>query len=216
LANNPLAFLFAVIADYQIPAERAWALPYLLKNRLGHLDPSKMLEEPDVVAAAIADKPALHRYVNKVSDFILAACRIVLNQYAGNASQIWEGGLTAVDVQQRLKEFPGISQKKAAMAVEILERDFGVPIREMSGSDVAYDVHIRRVFLRSGLVENDDVDHMVETAREIWPERPGILDLPSWVIGRTWCRPKNPNCGSCPIGKECARLISAAEVVRGA
>jgi hypothetical protein len=39
------------------------------------------------------------------------------------------------------------------MAVEILARDLGIPLREMSGSDVAYDVHLRRVFLRTGLAD---------------------------------------------------------------
>jgi len=39
--------------------------------------------------------------------------------------------------------------KKAAMAVEMLERDLGVPVRDMGGSDIAYDVHARRVFLRT-------------------------------------------------------------------
>lgn len=36
---------------------------------------------------------------------------------------------------------PGIGQKKAAMAVEILARDLGKPFHELSGGDVAYDVH---------------------------------------------------------------------------
>jgi len=35
--------------------------------------------------------------------------------------------------------FSGIGQKKAAMAVEILERDLGVTIRELKGSDIAYE-----------------------------------------------------------------------------
>ena len=216
LRDDALAFLFAVIADYQVPAERAWALPYLLKQRLGHLDPERMLNEPEKVSEAIARSPALHRYVNKVPSFIVDACSIVLTQYGGDASQIWGGDATAFEVQRRLKAFPGISQKKAAMAVEILERDFDVPIKEMSGSDVAYDVHIRRVFLRSGLAEMDDVNHMVLVARETWPERPGLLDLPSWVIGRTWCRPKNPDCMECAIVGECAQRISAADSVQGA
>lgn len=66
------------------------------------------------------------------------------------------------------------------MAVEILERDLGLPIREMSGSDIAYDVHIRRVFIRTGLAEVDDPDHMIAIARRIHPDRPGALDAPAW------------------------------------
>lgn len=47
------------------------------------------------------------------------------------------------------------------MAVEILTRDLGELLREMTGSDGAYDVHPRRVFLRTGLAEHDAVDPMV-------------------------------------------------------
>jgi endonuclease-3 len=66
---------------------------------------------------------------------------------------MWSGKPTARQLFERLDKFEGIGQKKAAMAVEILERDLGVPISAMHGSDIAYDVHVRRVFLRTGLVE---------------------------------------------------------------
>lgn len=85
----------------------------------------------------------------------------------------------------------------------------------MAGSDVAYDVQIRRVFLRSGLAEIDDVDHMVTVARKTYPERPGALDAPAWVIGRTWCRPAGPLCQSCAISTVCAQRIDAGDTVRG-
>ena len=85
--------------------------------------------------------------------------------------------------------FPGIGQKKAAMAAEILARDLGKPLQDMSGSDVAYDVHVRRVLLRSGLAEHDEVTHMIAVARALNPDRPGALDLPAWDVGRRWCRP---------------------------
>jgi len=63
------------------------------------------------------------------------------------------------------------------MAVEILERDLGVPISDLAGSDVAYDIHVRRVFLRTGLADADDVGQMVANARLLNPDRPGSLDL---------------------------------------
>ena len=36
------------------------------------------------------------------------------------------------------------------MAVEMLERDLNVPLTALHVSDVAHDVHVRRVFLRTG------------------------------------------------------------------
>lgn len=216
LVSEPFAFLVAVICDYQIPAERAWAVPYHLRQRLGHLDPSRIVAEPERVAEAVATRPSLHRYVQRVPEFIVEAARIVIEEYGGDASRIWSDEPTAARLQARLRRFPGISQKKAAMAVEILERDLGVPIREMTGSDIAYDVHVRRVFLRTGLVEVDDQDHMVSTARMIHPQRPGVLDAPAWVIGRTWCRPRNPDCPMCVLDDVCAHRIAMGHGVHGA
>jgi hypothetical protein len=92
-----------------------------------------------------------------------------------------------VELRRPLEAFPGIRQKKTAMAVEILARDLGQPLRELIGSDVAYDVHLRRVFLRTGLAERDEVDHMVAVARTLYPDRPGALDPPARDIGRRWC-----------------------------
>ena len=65
------------------------------------------------------------------------------------------------------------------MAVEGLVRNLGVEIRELQGSDIAYDIHVRRVFLRTGLAQWDDLDHMVEVVREANPDRPGQIDLPA-------------------------------------
>jgi endonuclease III len=104
-------------------------------------------------------------------------------------------------------QFVGIGQKKAAMAVEILERDLGVPIREMEGSDIAYDIHVRRVFLRTGFADEDSMEHMVAMARRLHPERPGKLDEPAWRVGMNWCHPQAPDCPACVLGGVCAKLI---------
>ena len=53
----------------------------------------------------------------------------------------------------RFQTFDGIGQKKAAMAVELLERQLGRTGQMMEGSDIAYDVHVSRVFLRAGLAD---------------------------------------------------------------
>lgn len=93
------------------------------------------------------------------------------------------------------------------MAVEILERDLRVPISGMHGSDIAYDIHVRRVFLRTGLAQRDDLDHIVAVARTLHPERPGEIDLPTWLIGRQWCHAGTPDCGTCPLTRVCPKIV---------
>ncbi|MFI7514089.1 DUF6884 domain-containing protein [Micromonospora echinofusca] len=213
ILTDPFAFLLAVIFDQGIPAERAWKAPYDLRQRLGHLDPARMAAEPEQVRAAVAQPRALHRFVNNMPGWLVAAAIIVVNEYGGDASRIWADEPRATDLATRLRKFSGIAQKKSAMAVEILARDLAVPIRELSGTDIAYDVHVRRVFLRTRLAERDDIDHMVEVARWLHPERPGELDFPAWLIGRRWCGPGTPNCGTCPLRSICPKDIAQAAAV---
>lgn len=215
LFDDPFAFLLGVIFDQNYPAERAWQAPYELRKRLGHLDPARMMTEPEKVRSAISMQPALHRYVEKLPTWVVSAARIVTDTYAGDAANIWRDNPTAREVQQRLDAFPGIGQKKAAMGAECLVRNLGVGIQDLQGSDIAYDIHVRRVFLRTGLAQWDDLEHMLAIAREANPDRPGQIDLPAWMIGRSWCIAGVPICHSCPLTSVCPKKIDAAAMVRG-
>jgi len=207
LRSRPDAFLIGVLFTQGIPAERAWAGPYLLSQRLGHFDLRRLAEERESVAAAFARPPALHRFVKTVPGWVSAAAARLVDCYGGSAAAIWEDRPTAAELMERLSTFKGIGRKKAAMAVELLSRCFGVPLREMQGGTVAYDVHIRRVFLRSGLVDVDTPDEIERAAAEASPDAPGRLDLPAWLIGRQWCRPVAPACDECRLAAVCPRLI---------
>jgi uncharacterized HhH-GPD family protein len=213
--EDPFAFLVAVLADQGILAERAWNIPYLLKDRLGGFSAEKIAADPQSVRNAFVEPPKLHRFVTQVAEWIITAADIVLGQYEGDASRIWSDTPTAAALRERFDAFPGIGQKKAAIAVEILERDLHVPMTDLSGSDIAYDIHVRRVFLRTGLAEHDDVSHMVAIARSLNPDRPGELDNPAWDIGRRWCTAGTPACGSCPLVSVCPRYIERGSAVRG-
>jgi endonuclease-3 len=72
-----------------------------------------------------------------------------------------------------------------------------------------------RVFLRAGLAEQDEPAHMIAVARETHANRPGALDFPAWLIGRQWCRPREPLCDECALAAVCARLIQRGSDVQG-
>jgi uncharacterized HhH-GPD family protein len=216
LMADDWAFLAGVIGDYQMPAERAWAVPYNLSCRLGTWGAHYAADNPERVLAAFVGPPPLHRFPTQTARWIVAGAQRVIDDYGGDAGAVWNDRPTARELQGRLTAFAGISQKKAAMAVEILNGQRGIDVRDLSGSDIAYDVHVRRVMLRTGLAQRDRVDHMVETARRLNPQRPGALDLPMWEIGRTWCHAREPECETCEIGAVCPRLVEAASGVRGA
>jgi endonuclease-3 len=205
---SPRAFLFGVLFTQGVPAQRAWAGPWLLKERLGHLDLERLAAERGEVDAAVCARPALHRFKHTIAGWVSDMAARLLECYGGDPATIWAPGSTVAEVSERLAAFPGIGRKKAAMAVEILRRHFGVEMEGVEEGTVAYDVHVRRVFLRSGLVDVDTPDAVAAAARDACPEAPGTLDLPAWLVGRQWCRPRAPRCQECRLGDVCARLVS--------
>lgn len=205
--TSPEAFLLGVLFTQGIPAERAWAGPYMLRERLGHLDLLRLVAAPEETAAAVAEPPALHRFVKTLPVWITSAARRLLEEYGGSAARIWSDGADVRDVMARLLAFDGIGEKKAAMTVSLLTRHFGVPLVGVEHGSVAYDVHVRRVFLRAGLVEGDTPGAVKAAAKGICPESPATLDLAAWLVGREWCRPKDPACDACRLGTVCLRRV---------
>ena len=105
----------------------------------------------------------------------------------------------------RLEEFKRISHTKAALGTLLLARDFGVNLKNFHSIDIAYDVHVRRTFLRMGLADNDNIKDVTASAREICDEFPGSLTLPFWVAGREYCRPTSPKCEECYFKEFCIK-----------
>jgi uncharacterized HhH-GPD family protein len=203
---SPEAFLLGVLFTQGVPAERAWAGPYLLRERLGHLDLHALSAERDAVDEAVCRPPALHRFKHTMAGWISDAAQRLLECWDGDASRIWAPGSTAIEVTERLSQFRGIGRKKAAMTVEILTRHFGVQIAGLECGSVAYDTQVRRVFLRTGLVDRDTPAHIADAAARACPAAPGHLDLPAWLIGRQWCHPRRPECEECRLAGVCPRL----------
>ena len=113
-----------------------------------------------------------------------------------------------------MEAFSGISHKKASLACLLLWRDLGVEISDKENIDIAYDVHIRRIFLRAGFCEKDTLKDVTEAARRLNPKFPGYLTSPFWALGRNICRPTEPLCGQCPIRPFCARRLDKTENLR--
>jgi hypothetical protein len=209
LTNNWNAFLIGLISDQSIKTEIAWKLPYELSKRLGHFDLQKILNEHSVegLECIIKEKPALHRYPHKIAEYIMFAIDMLVKEYNSDAEEIWKYDLNAEHIIDKLERFKGISHKKAALGTLLLVRDFDVELENLSCIDITYDLHIRRTFLRMGLVEKDNISDVTSVAKKIHGEFPGMLTLPFWVTGRDYCRPTNPNCAECYLKEFCLKKI---------
>lgn len=221
LEKNPNAFLFGVIFDRMVVANAAWSAPRRLAARLGHLDVTRLAGMKPAKLAVYLEarngEHAIHRFTNTMAKALVAASRKLVQEYNGDARNIWDGDPGARVVIERLDDFEGISHKLAHMAARILVQNYGVVLSGWEDIDVAVDRHVARVFLRTGLVgEQANRTHfsaaelkprIVETARALSPRFPGGLDEPAFVIGKYWCTQKRAWCTDgkepCPLAKVC-------------
>lgn len=205
IATYPHAFVLACVMDRQVKAERAWLIPYKISQKIGGFSMAQLRRLSESEIRKLMTKPEpLHRFVDKMSVLLHAAIKRIDQQYEGDASRIWHGRPSSSEAVYRFLEFDGVGPKIATMAVNILAREFKVPFSDYYSIDISADVHVRRVFARLGLTGSDPtVEHVIYKARALYPQFPGIMDLPSWEIGKNWCRPKESACGECYMSKLC-------------
>ena len=208
ISGYPHAFVIACVMDRQIKAEKAWLIPYELKQRLGFFDFANLASlgksSPDKLTEAMLQPTPLHRFPNEMSKSLLAAIDRIEDEFGGNAGDMWAGRPSSATIVRRFLEFRGVGQKIATMAANILVRDFRIEVSDRYSIDISVDVQVTRVFARLGFVPmNTSVDYLIFRARELHPEYPGIFDLALWELGRTVCRPKHPDCGNCPYSHLC-------------
>jgi len=204
--GHPHAFVIACVMDRQIGAERAWRVPYELKQRLGFFCFPLLAElSLEQLEAAMVQPAPLHRFPNLMAKYAYAAIQRIQTGFHGNAAAIWAGRPSSATIVRRFLEFEGVGQKIATMAANSLVREFRIPVSDRYSIDISVDVQIRRVFARMGFVpEGASQEYIIYRARELHPEYPGIFDLVLWELGRTVCRPTQPACHDCCWSHLCA------------
>jgi uncharacterized HhH-GPD family protein len=205
IEKYPHAFVIACIMDRQMRAEAAWLIPYKLSKRLGdfHFSTLSNLSLGNIKDLMTKPEP-LHRFPDEMSKNLYEAVVIIADKYNGDSSRIWTGKPSSAEVVYRFLQFRGVGPKIATMAANALARDFKVPFSNYYSIDISIDLHVRRVLGRLGLApKGATVEELIYRARALNPEFPGIIDLPTWEIGRNWCKPKQPICEKCYIKDVC-------------
>lgn len=114
LRDEPGAILLGLLYDQRVLAETAFAGPYKLRQRLGHLDMRRIADmDRDAFEAVFVESPAVHRFTNKMVDTTQAVARAIADEYDGDASGLWREGSCA-EVEKRLQKLPGFGPQKAS------------------------------------------------------------------------------------------------------
>jgi uncharacterized HhH-GPD family protein len=128
LASEPLAVLIGMLLDQQVPMEWAFGAPYVLAQRLGRgLDARKIAAmDPGELEAAFRGPPALHRFPTSMAMRTQALCRALVDEYDGDAVNVWRDAATGAELLKRLKALPGFGDQKARVFVGLLGKRLDV------------------------------------------------------------------------------------------
>jgi uncharacterized HhH-GPD family protein len=128
LEAEPLAVLIGMLLDQQIPMEKAFTSPAVLKDRLGGtLDAATIAgADPDEFEEIFRRPPALHRFPAAMAKRVQALAQVLVDQYDGQAENVWTGAKTGAELVRRVGTLPGFGEQKAKIFTALLGKQFGV------------------------------------------------------------------------------------------
>jgi uncharacterized HhH-GPD family protein len=128
ISESPLALLIGMVLDQQVSIEKAFSSPAVLARRLGApLDAASIAAmDPDELAAAFKERPALHRFPGSMAGRVQEVCRTIAEDYGGRADNIWKGVRSGDELVNRLRALPGFGQQKAKIFAALLGKQLGV------------------------------------------------------------------------------------------
>ncbi len=125
LAEDPFALLVGFVLDQQVTVQHAFSGPYVLRERLGHLDAAEVASmNPAEFEEVVSERPALHRFPGSMARRIQALAATVHERYGGDAARIWEDAEDGADLLRRLRELPGFGPLKAGSLATLLHRRY--------------------------------------------------------------------------------------------
>ena len=128
LVEDPFALLVGFALDQQVPVQKAFMGPYVLRERLGTLDPA-------AVAAAELDpifreRPAIHRFPGAMATRVHELAVYVVERYDGDAARVWTDARTSEELRDNLAGLPGFGTMKIKALGSVLAKRFGVELAE--------------------------------------------------------------------------------------
>jgi uncharacterized HhH-GPD family protein len=124
IATDPMALLIGFALDQQVTVQKAFSGPYVLRERLGSLDPA-------AIAAADLEPifrtpPAIHRFPGAMAQRVHDLAVYVRDTYGGDAARVWTDAADADALRASLSALPGFGEMKVKALGSVLAKRFGV------------------------------------------------------------------------------------------
>jgi uncharacterized HhH-GPD family protein len=128
LERDPLALLIGMLLDQQIPMEKAFTSPAVLRDRLGHdLDATEIAGyDPDDFEVLFRTPPALHRFPAAMAKRVQALAQVLVDEFDGRAENVWTDAADGAELVRRIGRLPGFGDQKAKIFAALLAKQFEV------------------------------------------------------------------------------------------
>jgi uncharacterized HhH-GPD family protein len=127
LASDPMALLIGFALDQQVPVQKAFSGPKVLRERLGTLDPGELATmDAARLEAAAKGPPAIHRFPSAMATRIRELAAHIADSYDGDASRLWTDATDGADLRRRIAALPGFGEMKVNGLAAVLIKRLGV------------------------------------------------------------------------------------------
>lgn len=131
LAEDPLALLFGMLLDQQVPMTWAFKSPMVIKERLGdRWSPAGIAAmDPEDLVEVFCEKPAVHRYPAAMARRAHGIAVAMVDTYDGDTEQLWSTAKSGAELYRRVSSLPGFAEEKSQIFVALLAKRYGVTPR---------------------------------------------------------------------------------------
>lgn len=191
--KDPYETLIATILTQNTNERNAFNSYYSLKQ--------KYLIKPNVLARLnINELAKIIRFggLNEIkAKRIIESSKHILEKYNGNLWKILE--LPLNEAREKLMKIPGVGPKTADIILLMIANKPTIPI----------DTHIMRVSYRLGFSRKRDYEETRRTLMNLLNPKDYLkAHLFLILLGKKFCKARNPRCKSCPVNNYCAKVLT--------
>jgi len=123
-ASDPMALLIGFALDQQVPVQKAFMGPLVLRERLGSIDAAALAEAD--LEPVFRERPAIHRFPGAMAERVQALAVHVRDRYDGDAARVWTGAADGDALRANLAGLPGFGEMKVKALGSVLAKRFAV------------------------------------------------------------------------------------------
>jgi uncharacterized HhH-GPD family protein len=124
IATDAMALLVGFALDQQVPVQKAFSGPLVLRERLGSIDAATLASAD--LEPVFREKPAIHRYPGSMAKRVQDLALHIRDRYDGDAARVWTDAGDSEALRSNLEALPGFGEMKVKALGAVLAKRFGV------------------------------------------------------------------------------------------